>query len=541
MFASLSSAAASAITADLLRPDAYPHAAGNIEMLETHISRVFLAGEYAYKVKKEVNLGFVDFTTLERRRHYCEEELRLNTRLAPQLYVDVVEIRGSPGALRIGGSGPVLEYALRMRRFPQEALASRMLTDRRLTRELVDALARRVSRFHAGLSAAPLELPYGTPAAVLHDACRNFEQIAEILPEAHCHYALAATRDWTEREFMLCYGEFQRRREAGMTRECHGDLHLRNIVALDGELVPFDCIEFNPGLRWIDVMNEVAFLFMDLLDRGADALAWRFLNAYLEADGAYSGLAVLRFYVVYRAMVRAKVHLMRACQENVPDAESSRLRNAYRSYVALAQRCTALGRPTILLMHGFSGSGKSTIASSLAEELGGVEIRSDVERKRLHALPRLGRSHSAIATGLYGQDATRATYARLAEAVRIVVTSGYTAIVDAAFLLRWQRALLREVAASTGVPIAVVDVATPSWLLRSRITARAARANDPSEASHAVLEHQLATAEPIAPDEELPVVCLDGRRALDAMGVAAVSRGLSSARRAAEITAVGQE
>lgn len=531
MNAPLSPAAASPVVAALLRPESYPHPAENIEMLETHISWVVLAGAYAYKVKKPVDLGFLDFTTLEKRRHFCEEELRLNRRLAPQLYVDVVEIRGSSDAPRIAGPGPVLEYALRMRRFPQEALASRILADGRLTRELVERLAVRIAQFHASLSPAPAELAYGTTASVLRDARQNFDQIAAMLPDPSGGDALSKMRDWTEREFMLRYSDIRERRAAGMTRECHGDLHLRNIVLIDGELVPFDCIEFNAGLRWIDVMSEVAFLFVDLMDRGADGLAWRFLNAYLEANGVYSGLSVLRFYVVYRAMVRAKIHLIRSNQQNLDRAEASRLRNVYHSYLTLAQCCTTLGRPGILLMHGFSGCGKSTIALSLARELGALRIRSDVERKRLYGLAPLARSHSAVSSGLYGQDATQATYARLAEAARVVVTSGYTAIVDAAFLLRAQRAELREVAASAGVPIALIDIRAPQALLRARLTARAANARDPSEANLTVLEHQIAIAEAIADEEELPVLTLDGRRALDAIAVAAISHRLFGARR----------
>lgn len=496
-------------------------------MLETHISWVFLAGPYAYKIKKPVELGFLDFTTLAKRRHFCEEELRLNRRLAPQLYIDVVELCGSAAAPRIGGSGPVLEYALRMRRFQQEALASRMLAEGRLTRDMIDRLATRLAQFHADLPAALPQLPFGTSETVLHDACQNFEQIAALLPpERHRENGLADMRDWTEREFMLRYSEIHERHQAGMTRECHGDLHLRNIVELDGELVPFDCIEFNPAFRWIDVMNEVAFLFMDLLDRGADPLAWRFLSAYLEAHGVYSGLSVLRFYVVYRAMVRAKVHLMRACQTGLVSVEASRLRRAYESYLALAHRCTMLGRPAILLMHGYSACGKSTIALSLAQELGGVRIRSDVERKRLHGLAPLARTHSAFSSGIYGQDATQATYARLAEAARIVVTSGYTAIVDATFLLRAQRALLRDVATTTGVPIILINVSTPRPFLRARIAARAAHCEDPSEATLAVLDQQVATAEPIVAQEEIPVLTVDGRKALDIVALAAISQCL---------------
>ena len=528
----------SPIVAALLRPEAYPHPIEDVEMLETHISRVFLAGPYAYKIKKPVELGFLDFTTLAKRRHFCEEELRLNRRLAPQLYVDVVEICGSAQGPRIGGCGPVLEYALRMRRFQQEALASRMLAEGRLTRDMIDRLALRLAQFHADLPAAP-HLSHGTTEAVFHDACQNFEQIGSMLPtRRHSDAGLADMRDWTEREFMLRYSDIHERHEAGMTRECHGDLHLRNIVELDGELVPFDCIEFNASFRWIDVMNEVAFLFMDLLDRGADALAWRFLNAYLEANGVYSGLSVLRFYVVYRAMVRAKVHLMRACQEGIDPVESARLRRAYESYLALAQRCTALGRPGIVLMHGFSACGKSTIALSLAQELGGVRIRSDVERKRLNGFAPLARSHSPVASGMYGQDATQATYARLAEAARCVLTSGHTAIVDATFLLRSQRATLRNVAAAAGVPIVLVDVCTPPAFLRSRIAARAAYSRDPSEATLAVLDHQRATAEPVVAHERIPVLRVDGRKALDFMGLAAIAHRLFDAEERSSDTAI---
>jgi predicted kinase len=281
-------------------------------------------------------------------------------------------------------------------------------------------------------------------------------------------------------------------------------------------------------------MSEVAFLFMDLMDRGADAMAWRFLNAYLEADGTYSALAVLRFYAVYRAIVRAKVHLIRALQEAAGSAERARLSGQYESYLALARRCTTLGRPAILLMHGFPGCGKSTIALALAQELGAVRIRSDVERKRLHGLAPLARTVSPAGAGLYGPSATRATYSRLAEAARSIVTSGHTAIVDAAFLARAERAMLRAVAVSEGVPIALIDIWAPEPLLRTRITSRAKRAADPSEATLAVLERQLATAEPITQDEGLPVVSLDGRKPITYASFAAICHSLFGARRRCE-------
>lgn len=490
----------------LLDPECYPDRPSAVELQETHISWVFLAGTYAYKVKKTVALPFLDFSTLEARHHFCCEELRLNRRFAPEIYLDVVAIRGSRGAPRIGGAGPVVDYALRMRCFPQENLASSLIACGELTVELVTDFAEYLARLHRSFAPAPPDTDYGTPESVLRNALANFSEIGAMLGTGDDADALSALRAWTEREFLGRCCAFRARRAAGMVRECHGDLHLGNIVAIDGALVPFDCIEFNPALRWNDVMSEVAFLVMDLLDRKAAHLAWAFTNAYLEATGAYCDLEVLRFYTVYRAMVRAKIHLLRARQPGLARDEASRLMRAYRGYVALAGLCTRLGKPLLVLMHGLSGSGKSTLAAELGTQLGAIRIRSDVERKRLQGLPPLARTGSAIGSGLYDASATEATYERLAEAARAVAHAGYTAIVDAAFLRRSQRARLIEVARGLGVAIAAVDVRAPEALLRSRILSRF---RDPSEATVEILEHQMASAEPISCAERLPIVAAD--------------------------------
>jgi aminoglycoside phosphotransferase family enzyme len=333
-------ATASTLAAALTGSECYPHAARNVELIETHISWVFLAGPYAYKVKKPVNLGFVDFSTLAARKHYCEEEIRLNRRFVPDLYLDVVEIRGSAHAPRIAGKGAVLDYAVRMQRFPQEALADRLLARGELTPQLVKEFAAYLAQFHQSLPVLhPPEL-HGTPKAVLQNAMQNFEQIASLLTESSDREALDALRSWSEREFRSKNSEMQARYSAGMIRECHGDLHLGNIMALKGKLVPFDCVDFNAALRWNDVMSEVAFLVMDLMDRGAPRLASLFLSAYLEATGVYSGLSVLRWYLVYRALVRAKVLLIRARQPETTAAEASRLEHAYQGYLSLAEGCS---------------------------------------------------------------------------------------------------------------------------------------------------------------------------------------------------------
>ncbi|HWI15122.1 MAG TPA: aminoglycoside phosphotransferase, partial [Burkholderiales bacterium] len=288
---------------DLSSPACYPHRVHAVRLMETHISRVYLTGEYAYKLKKRVALGFLDFTTLEARRRACEDEVRLNRRLAPQLYLDVVAIHGSAAAPRIAGSGNIIDYAVKMREFPQDALASALLARGELTREALSALARRIAAFHQAAPAAAGD--YGTPDAVHASSAQNFQQIRARLTRRDDRAMLDRVQQWSEREFAGIRARLQQRHDEGCVREVHGDLHLGNIVSLEGALTPFDCIEFNPALRWNDVLSEAAFLVMDLVDRDAPHLADLFLDDYLAHTGDYAGLDVLRFFIVYRAVVRA--------------------------------------------------------------------------------------------------------------------------------------------------------------------------------------------------------------------------------------------
>jgi len=518
------SSGTSAMVAALQGAECYPHATTNVEVAETHISWVFLAGPYAYKIKKPVNLGFVDFSTLAARKHYCEEEIRLNRRFVPDLYLDIVEIRGSAEAPRIAGSGPILDYAVRMHRFLQDAQADRLLAHGEMTPKLVTDFATYLAEFHSGLPPLTADEPCGTPEAVLHNAMQNFQQIASLLTDANDREALEALRSWTESEFSAREGEMRQRYAAGMTRECHGDLHLGNILLRNGKLVPFDCIDFSAALRWNDVMSEVAFLVMDLMDRGAPRLASLFLSTYLETTGAYSGLSVLRWYLVYRALVRAKVHVIRARQSETTAAEALRLVQACRDYMALAKECSHRNRPRLLLMHGFSASGKSTVAQELVQACGAIRVRADVERKRLHGLLALGDSASPVGSGLYGEASTDATYTRLAKAARTIVQAGYTAVVDAAFLRRAQRAELGEIGATLNVPVALIDVQAPQSLLRERIARRAQQATDPSEATVEVVEHQIEIAEAVTADEGLHVIVVNGCEGVTPATVVELSR-----------------
>jgi aminoglycoside phosphotransferase family enzyme/predicted kinase len=496
------------LVASLRNPAVFGTGCARVAMLETHISYVLLTGKFAYKIKKDVNLGFLDFTLLPARRYYCEQELRLNRRHAPSLYLDVVAITGSIDRPALDGNGPPLEYAVRMREFPQESLASRLLAGGRLDAADIDALAAGVAAFHARIDTAPPDTDFGRPEPVLRLALENFERIRPLLERPDDIAALDALARWTGREHAARCADLVARRRAGFIRECHGDLHLGNIARIDGEMTIFDCIEFNEEMRWIDVISEIAFTVMDLEDHGRADLAQRFLNTYLETTGDYGGLRVLRFYVAYRAMVRAMVARLRASQTVAADVRRAAHRQ-YDGYVAIAQSCALPPRPAIVLTHGLAGSGKTTLSQPLLELLRAVRIRTDVERKREHGFSPLERKRDGLDAGLYAPEATESTYGRVRALARDVVEAGYAVIVDAAFLKRWQRDLFRRLASELDVPFAIVSFSAPESALRERIERRAAAANDASDATLAVLEYQLRTEDVLAPDEQNDTIVYD--------------------------------
>ncbi|TAK68327.1 MAG: hypothetical protein EPO19_08695 [Betaproteobacteria bacterium] len=510
----------------LRQPARYPHAATRVELLQTHISCVLLAGDYAYKIKKPVNLGFLDFSTLAARRYYCYEELRLNRRTAPGLYLEVVPISGSASAPALGGGGRAIEYALKMRRFAQDALLDRMARRGALAPQHIDALALGLARFHEGIARAGPDVEFGSSGRIFAPALQNFEQLHELVGAKTDLAQLARLGDWSAREHAALAAVFDARKRDGWVRECHGDLHLGNIALLDGVPTPFDGIEFSEDLRWTDVMNDVAFLVMDLIDHRLPRLAFRFLNAYLERSGDYAGLRVLRFYLVYRALVRAKVAGMRARQPGLVARARRAIEREYRRHLYLAEQLAAPRHAALLIMHGLSGSGKTTVAQGLAEALGAVRLRSDVERKRLHGLAPEARSGSALDAGLYAPGASERTYTRLAGLAREVLAARFPVIVDAAFLKRSWRERFADIARGAGAAFAIVTCAASPATLRARLALRARAARDASEAGLAVLERQFATAEPLAADETAHALAIDAERGAGAAEAAALARRL---------------
>lgn len=469
-------------------------------LIETHISWVLVANDLAYKIKKPLNLGFLDFSTLAQRRFFCEEEVRLNRRLAPELYLDVVPITGRPQAPTIGAEGPVLEWAVRMRAFPAEATLDR---ESQLSGAQIDAIADTVARFHARIALAPAESPYGSPEAVWHPVRQNFLQMRVLAQPAEATDLLDRIEHWSEGEWSRLTAHFAARKAGGWVRECHGDLHLGNIAWVEDRPLIFDCIEFNPELRFIDVVSEVAFLTMDLESRSRSALSWRFLNRWLEHTGDYAGLVAWPFYQVYRAIVRAKVNAIRASQGDAAAATSA------LEHLHLAERLTRPRRPALLLMHGVSGSGKTHLAQRILETLGGIRLRSDVERKRLFGLGPLEDS-SRIPGGIYTEEASRRTFERLAELAGHLLRQGQIVILDATFLHRAHRQAMIAVAQATDVPWRIVSLQTPRSVLVERVRQRIKTRADASEATVEVLARQLEEQEPLDAHEQESTLVFDG-------------------------------
>jgi aminoglycoside phosphotransferase family enzyme/predicted kinase len=504
----------------LLEPAAYPHAAAKVEHLETHISHVLLAGDYAYKIKKPLDLGFLDFSTLDRRRHFCAEELRINRRLAPTLYLGVTAITGTLECPQLDGEGEVLDYAVRMRRFPQDAL----LRGQPLDAALVERIAEEIARFHSRIPAVDPGEPYGTPAAVVSPMRENIAQIRERLDDPKELARLDRIEAWIESRFEALRPRLRQRRAEGRVRECHGDMHLGNIARVAEELVIFDGIEFNPALRWIDTMSELAFLIMDLEHGGQRELARLCLARYLEISGDYPGMCLLPFYKVYRAMVRAKVISIRLSQPDLSETERSEALAEYRVYAALAEGYGVEPQPAIIITHGVSGAGKSSLAQMLALELPALRIRSDVERKRLFELEAPAGDRSGLGQGLYSPEVTADTYRRLLKLADNISDACQAVVVDATFLERAQRRRFRDLARARGLPFLILSVEAPEELLRERVARRLAGGRDASEATLAVLEGQLVRREPLDPEEEALTLHVDSSQEWDETGLLAAVR-----------------
>lgn len=500
-----------ALMQSLMDSERWPQGGGDRRRIDTHISTVILAGDLAYKLKKPLDLGFLNFLTLDSRRHACREELRINGRFAPQIYQAVCAVTGSIEHPEIGGDGEIIDWAVRMHRFDPDAILSNRMN--RLNAEMIETLAERVAAFHADTDVCDPAEPYGNVDMVYAPMVQNIDQIRNRAPRFSAEIEPLA--QWTAAQHQQLKDVLKQRKAQGHIRECHGDLHLGNVALIDDEPVMFDAIEFNAGLRWIDTINDVAFMTMDLRERGRADLAQRFLDRYLQQTGDYAGLAVLRFYEVYRALVRAKIAAIRSTQD-LDDNERQAVETELRGYIDFAQKLSRPRCGAIVITHGVSGSGKSHVTKDLVDVLPVIRLRSDVERKRMLGIES---TEDATGQGAYSQALTAQTYARLEELAERVVNAGYIAIADATFLKRTQRKRFKALADTLQVPFVIIDCGAPAEVLRKRILDRKHQAGNVSDADFAVLDRQLAIREPLGVDEKVVSAVVRPGSGLDVQGL----------------------
>ena len=466
-----------------------------VSEIQTHISTILLVANKAFKIKKPVNFGFLNFSTLHKRHFYCDEELRLNARLAPKLYESVLPIYGSIDNPALIPEGQCIEYMIQMQRFDHNRELDQLVENNQLTQSHIDNLADKIAEFHQNIAIADTAADYVQPCQIQNTVLENFEQIKPLhsqLPEDLIHQ-LETLERWCLNQYKKSENLIQTRLDQGFVRECHGDMHLGNITLIDDEITIFDGIEFNDAFRWIDIISDLAFLLMDLQYHDKPAYAYRLLNRYLENTGDYESLRLLSFYQVYRAMVRAKVAALRLTQIDNDDPEYQSLKQSFISHVDLAEYLTRHQCSFIMITHGVSGSGKSYVSQQIIEEHHAIRIRSDAERLRLFKDPEKR----------YSPEATDSIYQKLNELAEIAVTSGYSTVLDATYLKQHQRQAVRLLAEKLACRYLILSMKAEVVELEKRIRQRLAKDNDYSEATIEILHKQLASEEPLDDNEKI--------------------------------------
>ena len=499
------------LIAAMLRPDFYAHRPAEVTLVQSHISYVLLAGERVYKVKKPVRFTFLDFSTLERRRHFCHEEVRLNRRLAPDVYLGVLAVRADDGIYRLthDGDAAALEYVIEMRRLPAARMLDQLLERNAVTPAMIDGIADRLADFHRQADAGPAVTANGDAAnvaAVLEDNYANARQFRDVTISARDDDAIQRF----SRRFLQTHADLFRQRQVQQRiRDCHGDLHSEHICCSD-PLVIFDCIEFNAQFRYCDVASEMAFLAMDLDYHERSDMAVQLINRYAASAHDPDLPPLVPFYACYRAYVRGKVDSLKVLEPEVTAREREAARESARRHFALAYRYTWAYSPALVVIAGLSGTGKSAVAAALHARIGFVHINSDMVRKRLAGVPVDAPARpSAYDAGIYAPELSVRTYQTMLDEAASALAAGRGTILDATFQLRTGRDAARALAQRHGVPFLLVECRCEEAEVRRRLQRRVEKGRGASDADWNVYVEQRRRFEAVAADEEADHLVLD--------------------------------
>jgi uncharacterized protein len=453
--------------------ESYPNLPASVELVQTHISYVFIAGDFVYKIKKPVNFGFLDFTSLEKRKHYCEEELRLNRRLAPSIYLDVVAIsENKEGKIIVGAGEKIIEYAVRMKKLPLARMLKTLLAHGEADDKIIAAVAEKIASFHKLAETGGRIDEMGHIATIRHNHEENFDQTLKYVNITIPEYQYNFIKEYVAKFLHKKKDLFEKRIAGHKIRDCHGDLHLEHICVTD-EIIIFDCIEFNERFRFADTAAEIAFLTMDLDFNGYSRQADVFVQAYLRYSGDHEMLDLLNFYRCYYAYVRGKVISFRLDQKEIPASERSQITDIAGRYFNLATSYAArLEKPVLILTAGLMGSGKSYQARVLAERFGASIIRSDVLRKELLNIVPATRHYESFGQGIYSDDISRRTYDKAYELAASQIKNGKPVIIDASFKRRSEREKAMNLARELNVSFYVIECTSPDEIIKKRLDKR---------------------------------------------------------------------
>ena len=454
----------------LLNTEAYPEKPTQISLVQTQMSFVFIAGDFVYKIKKPVDLGFLDYTTLEKRHYLCQKEVELNRRLCPETYLGVVPITSINNTITVDGEGEIIEYAVKMKRLPQDLMMNILLEKNLINPKMISRLATKLSEFHARAGTSHEIRHFGTPEAIKFNTDENFSQTEKYISLTLSPRQFEAIKNYTDRFFTENRNIFEKRIFDDKIRDCHGDLHAAHVCFTNGICI-YDCIEFNDRFRYCDVTSEIAFLAMDLDHYGRADLSRLFVEQYIQQSKDLELINLLNFYKCYRAYVRGKVESFKLDDPFIPEEDKVRIKSVASGYFDLAESYTWM-KPLLLITTGLVGSGKSTISGELARRIGLVILSSDIIRKQIAGITPTERRFENFNDGIYSAEFTRLTYDTLFREAGKFLSRGISVILDASFISKQERLKAENLARECGANYFIVECRLREEIIKERLASR---------------------------------------------------------------------